>query len=69
MNHSEIVSFLWGVADCFKFRNRIGLEAAIEATRECLREQKATSDEVYYYAKMCRIWTVMKPYVEALSYH
>jgi predicted transcriptional regulator of viral defense system len=56
------------VADCFKFRNRIGLEAAIEAARECLREQKATSDEVYHYAKICRVWNVMKPYMEALSY-
>jgi len=56
------------LADCFKFRNRIGLEAAIEAARECLREKKATSDEVYYYAKICRVWNVMKPYMEALSY-
>jgi len=56
------------VADCFKFRNRIGLEAAIEAARECLREKKATSDEVYYYAKICRVWNIMKPYMEALLY-
>jgi predicted transcriptional regulator of viral defense system len=55
------------VADCFKFRNRIGLEAAIEAARECLHEQKATSDEVYYYAKICRVWNIMKPYLEAMQ--
>lgn len=55
------------VADCFKFRNRIGLEAAIEAARECLREQKATSDQIYHYAKICRVWNVMKPYLEALQ--
>ena len=56
------------VADCFKFRNRIGLEAAIEAARECLREKKTISDEVYHYAKICRVWNIMKPYMEALSY-
>lgn len=55
------------VADCFKFRNRIGLEAALEAARECLRERKATSDQIYYYAKICRVWNVMRPYLEALS--
>jgi predicted transcriptional regulator of viral defense system len=55
------------VADCFKFRNRIGLEAAMEAARECLREQKATSDDVYHYAKICRAWNVMKPYLEAIQ--
>ncbi len=55
------------VADCFKFRNRIGLEAALEAARECLRERKATSDEIYRYAKICRVWNVMKPYLEALQ--
>lgn len=54
------------VADCFKFRNRIGLEAAIEAARECLDGRKATSDEIFHYAKICRVWNVMKPYLEAL---
>ncbi len=55
------------VVDCFKFRNRIGLEAAIEAARECLHERKATSDEIYHYAKITRAWNVMKPYLEALQ--
>ena len=55
------------VADCFKFRNRIGLEAAIEAARECLRQGKATSDEIYRFARICRVWNVMKPYLEALQ--
>jgi len=55
------------VADCFKFRNRIGLEAAIEAIRECLREKKATTDEIYRFAKICRVWNVMRPYLEAIQ--
>jgi predicted transcriptional regulator of viral defense system len=55
------------IADCFKFRNRIGLEGAIEAARECLRERKVTSDEIYHYARICRVWNVMKPYLEAIQ--
>lgn len=55
------------VADCFKFRNRIGLEAAIEAARECFRLNKATADEIYHFAKICRVWNVMKPYLEAIQ--
>jgi predicted transcriptional regulator of viral defense system len=54
-------------ADCFKFRNRLGLEAAIEAVRECFHNKKATSDEIYHYAKICRVWNVMKPYLEAIQ--
>lgn len=62
----KIYNLAKSVADCFKFRNRIGLEAAIEAARESLHEKKATSDEIYYYAKICRVWNVMKPYLEAI---
>lgn len=56
------------VADTFKFRNKIGLDVAIEALRDCLRSHKATRDELWHYAKICRVWNVMKPYMEALSY-
>lgn len=56
------------VADAFKFRNKIGLDVAIEALRDCLRSRKATRDELWHYAKICRVWNVMKPYLEALSY-
>jgi len=63
----KIYSPAKSVADCFKFRNRIGLEAAIEAARESLNERKATSDQIYHYAKICRVWNVMKPYLEALQ--
>jgi len=54
------------VADCFKFRNKIGLDVAIEALRDCLRERKASSDEIWKAAKVCRITSVIKPYLEAL---
>lgn len=54
------------VADCFKYRNKIGLDVAMEALRECLRERKATMDELWRYAGICRVANVMKPYLEAM---
>ena len=55
------------VADTFKFRNKIGVDVAIEALRDCLRSKKATRDELWHYAKICRVQKIMKPYMEALS--
>ncbi|MBW1732261.1 MAG: AbiEi antitoxin N-terminal domain-containing protein [Deltaproteobacteria bacterium] len=55
------------VADCFKYRNKIGLDVALEALRECLRQHKCTNDDLWRYGKICRVWNVMKPYLEALS--
>ncbi len=55
------------VADCFKFRNKIGLDVAIEALRETWRSRKATMDELWEAAKVCRVANVMRPYLEAVS--
>lgn len=55
------------VADCFKYRNKIGLDVALEALRECRRERRGTMDELWKYAKVCRVSNVMRPYLEALS--
>jgi len=55
------------VADTFKFRNKIGLDVAVEALRDCLRSHKATRDELWHYAGICRVQRIMKPYLEALS--
>ena len=55
------------VADCFKFRSKIGTELATQALRECLRERKATMDELWAAAKVCRVANVMRPYMESLS--
>src|SRR5579863_7275750 len=54
------------VADCFKFRNKIGLDIAIEALRDCLRQKRASINEIYRYAKVCRVSNVIRPYMEAL---
>jgi hypothetical protein len=54
------------VADCFKFRNKIGLDIAIEALKDCLRQKRASINEIYRYAKVCRVSNVIRPYTEAL---
>ncbi|MDB5309334.1 MAG: transcriptional regulator-like protein [Gemmataceae bacterium] len=54
------------VADCFKFRNTVGLDVAIEALRDCWRKKKATMDELWAAAKVCRMANVMRPYIESL---
>ena len=55
------------VADCFRYRNKIGLDVALEALRECIRERKATRDEIWNAAKVCRVANVIRPYLESLS--
>jgi predicted transcriptional regulator of viral defense system len=52
------------VADCFKYRNKIGLDVAIEALKDCLRLRRATVDELWRYATICRVQNVMRPYIE-----
>jgi predicted transcriptional regulator of viral defense system len=54
------------VADCFKFRNKIGTDVALEALRECHRQKKATLDELWDAAKVCRVSNVIRPYLESV---
>lgn len=55
------------VADCFKYRNKIGLDVAIEALRDGLRGRRFTRDDLWRYAKTCRVTTVIRPYLEATA--
>jgi len=55
------------VVDCFKFRNKIGLDVALEALRETRRAKKASADELWRYAKINRVANVMRPYLEAVA--
>jgi predicted transcriptional regulator of viral defense system len=55
------------VVDCFKYRNKLGLDVAIEALRDCKRQRRATMDDLWRYAKVCRMANVMRPYLEALT--
>jgi len=54
------------VVDCFKYRNKIGLDVAIEALRECWRSRRCTVDELWKYAKVCRVQNAMRPYLESI---
>jgi hypothetical protein len=54
------------IADCFKYRNKIGLDVAIEALKDVLKQRKASIDELLYYAEICRVKAVMLPYLESL---
>ncbi len=55
------------VADCFKFRNKIGLDVALEALRETVRSRKATRDAIMDYAEIDRVSKVVRPYFEAME--
>jgi len=54
------------VADCFKFRNKVGLDVALEALREGLRAKRINRDSVWAAAKVCRVTSVIRPYLEAI---
>ena len=54
------------LADCFKYRNKIGLDTAVEALRCYVRGRRAHIDTLMSYARICRVEKVMRPYLEAL---
>ena len=55
------------VADCFKHRNKIGLDVALEALKDARSRNKASSDDIWRYAKVCRVANVMRPYLESIG--
>ena len=55
------------LADCFKYRNKIGLDVALEALREAWRGKRFTMAELDSYAAICQVQRVMQPYLEALT--
>lgn len=54
------------VADCFKYRNKIGIDVAIEALKDCLQQRKCKPADIEHYARICRISSVIRPYMEAV---
>lgn len=54
------------LADCFKFRNKIGMDVVLEALKFYRSKKKIKIKDIYHYAKICRVENVMKPYLEAL---
>jgi predicted transcriptional regulator of viral defense system len=55
------------VADCFRYRDTVGTDVAVEALRDCLRKRKATPADIFEMAKIDRVARVMRPYLEALA--
>jgi hypothetical protein len=53
--------------DCFKFRNRIGLDVALEALSQVRRERRASNDELWRLASQLRMANVMRPYLESVA--
>jgi predicted transcriptional regulator of viral defense system len=56
------------VADCFKHRNKIGVDVAVEALRDFMKSQgRRDLNEIYHYAQVDRVQSVMRPYLEAMT--
>ncbi len=62
----SIYSIAKTVADCFKFRNRIGLDVALEALADAWRQHRLSLAELNHFAKIARVQRIMAPYIEAL---
>ena len=54
------------IVDCFKFRNKIGLDIALEALRDAWKQKRVSMDELWETAQLCRVANVMRPYLESL---
>lgn len=54
------------VADCFKYRHKVGVDVALKALRDCWRGKRATMDQLWKAARVCRMTNVMRPYLESL---
>jgi len=62
----NIFSLAKTVVDCFKYRNKIGLDVALEALREGWSSRQFSMDELMRYAEICRVKKIMQPYLESL---
>jgi len=62
----KITSVARTVADCFKFRNKIGIDVALESLKEVLNNKRCSVDELSIMARLCRVGKVIRPYMEAL---
>ncbi len=55
------------VADCFKFRNKIGIDVAVEALKDFTRLHRGGANDLVRFARICRVSRVMQPYLDAIS--
>ncbi len=54
------------IVDCFRYRTKVGLDVAMEGLREGLRRRRCKPDQLWRYARKARVWSIMRPYVEAM---
>jgi predicted transcriptional regulator of viral defense system len=55
------------VADCFKYRNKVGIDVAVEALKDYSRMHRGGTDELVRFARICRVTRVMQPYLDAIA--
>ena len=55
------------IADCFKYRNKIGIDVAVEALRDGWEQRKISMDQLLHYANIDRVSNVMRPYVKSVA--
>lgn len=55
------------VADCFKYRNKVGIDVAVEALRDFSRKHRGGANELARFARICRVSRVMQPYLDATA--
>ena len=55
------------VADCFKYRNKIGIDVAVEALRDYIRRHRGGATDLARFARICRVTRIMQPYLDAIE--
>ncbi|MES2296684.1 MAG: type IV toxin-antitoxin system AbiEi family antitoxin domain-containing protein [Pseudomonadota bacterium] len=63
----RVYSIAKTIADCFKYRNKIGLDVALEALKDARARRLVGADELWHFAKVCRVANVMRPYLEVVA--
>ena len=63
----QVYSIEKTIVDCFKHRNKIGIDVAIESLKDAKEKQKVSIEKLWKFAKICRVTNVMRPYLESLD--
>ena len=64
----QVYSAAKTVVDCFKHRNKIGLDVALEALKDSWRTRKASAEDLWRHAQACRVANVMRPYLDVVAH-
>lgn len=62
----RVYSIAKTIADCFKYRNKIGLDVSIEALKDVIQTKRTSVDEILHFSRICKVERVIKPYMESL---